>query len=350
MHEAVRAAGRLFPLSLPSRGTCTIGGNLATNAGGVQVLRYGTARQLTLGIEVVTADGEIWDGLRDLRKDNTGYDLRDLYIGSEGTLGIITAASLRLFPLPRQEETAFAALPSIEAALAFLGLARARLGELLTSFELIAATSLALVARHLPEMPLPYGAASFTAPWHVLVQASGDANVAERLEATLAEGLQAGHLIDAVVARSLAQARELWTVREGGLGEAMRRAGGAIGHDVSITVSRIPKFLSDAEARLREQWPDVLIAVHGHLGDGNLHYNVLLPPQQRTADAAQRVHRMVYDSVAELAGSFSAEHGIGQIKTDELRRYKSSVELGLMRAIKMALDPKGLMNPGKVLI
>jgi FAD/FMN-containing dehydrogenase len=339
----------LFPLSLPSRGSCTIGGNLATNAGGVQVLRYGTMRQLTLGLEVVTPLGEIWDGLRELRKDNTGYDLRDLYIGSEGTLGIITAASLRLVSPPRQEQTAFAALPTIEAALALLGRARLALGESLTSFELIAGSSLDLVATWVPEAPLPYAGASLAAPWHVLIEAGGEEGISARLEAMLGDALEEGLINDAVVASSLAQSRQLWELRETRLGEAARRSGGSLGHDVSLPVSRIPEFLRRTGERVRGDWAEARIMLHSHLGDGNVHYNVQLPPGMRSAENATRVHRIVHDTAAELDGSFSAEHGVGQSKLAEIARYKSPVELGLMRAIKAALDPLGLMNPGKVL-
>lgn len=349
VQDAAREAGRLFPLSLPSRGSCTLGGNLATNAGGVQVLRYGTTRQLTLGLEVVTPKGEIWDGLKDLRKDNTGYDLRDLYIGSEGTLGIITAASLRLFPRPQEEQTAFAALPSIEAVLGFLGLARAQLGAALTSFELVSGFSLALVAEQLPGTPLPYGGASRDAPWHVLVQVSGEAGIGTRLEALLEAGLEAGLLRDGVLARSLAQSRDLWKLREDWIGEAARRAGGSVIHDISLAVSRIPVFLAEVETRLNAEWPDSRAVLLCHVGDGNVHYNVLVPPGEARAGFSRRVRRIIHDIVASLNGSFSAEHGVGQSKTDDLLRYKSAVELRLMRAIKDALDPSGLMNPGKVL-
>lgn len=349
VQQRVREAGRLFPLSLPSRGSCTLGGNLATNAGGVQVLRYGTARQLTLGLEVVTPEGEIWDGLKDLRKDNTGYDLRDLYIGSEGTLGIITAASLRLFPLPQEEQTAFAALPSIDAVLVFLGEARARLGATLTSLELISGFSLALVAEQLPAPPLPYDGASRAAPWHVLIQVSGEAGIGARLEALLESSLAAGVLRDAVVAQSLAQSQDLWKLREDWIGEAARRAGGNVIHDVSLAASRIPAFLEQADTRLRAEWPDSQAVVLCHVGDGNVHYNVLIPRGESLPAFSRRVRRIIHDIVSGLNGSFSAEHGVGQSKTDDLQRYKSDVELRLMRTIKDALDPRGLMNPGKIL-
>ena len=349
LQDAVREVGRIFPLSLPSRGSCTIGGNLATNAGGVQVLRYGTARHLTLGLEVVTAQGEIWNGLKDLRKDNTGDDLRDLFIGSEGTLGIITAASLRLYPLPREEQTGFAALPSIEAVLAFLNQARTELGDALTSFELVSGFSLALVAKELPSTPLPYGGASLAAPWHVLVQVSGEEGVGARLEALLEAGLAAGRLQDAILAQSLTQSQDLWKLREDWIGEAARRAGGSVIHDISLAVSQIPAFLSEVETRIVAEWPDSHAVLLCHVGDGNVHYNVLIPPGENPAIFTRRVRRIVHDTVSSLNGSFSAEHGVGQSKTGDLLRYKSNIELRLMHAIKDALDPQCLMNPGKIL-
>ena len=351
VQAAARDAGRLFPLSLGSEGSCTIGGNLATNAGGTQVLRYGNARALALGLEVVTPTGEIWDGLRGLRKDNTGYDLRDLYIGSEGTLGIITAATLRLFPLPAAEKTAFIAFPSAAAAVAFLAAARAGFGAALTGFELISGPVLDLVARHQPDSVLPYGAAERRAPWHALIEISGsdtDEHTTTRLEAVLAAAIERGEVVHAVIAAHARQAQALWTLRHRTIGEALRREGGSVSHDISLPISRIAAFLADIEAALQRLLPGAVVYPYGHLGDGNLHYNVI-PPANAPADARTRIQRLVYDAVVTEGGSFAAEHGIGQLKPSELARYKSPLELRLLRALKAALDPNGLMNPGKVL-
>ncbi|CAH2598814.1 FAD-binding oxidoreductase [Rhodovastum atsumiense] len=352
VQAAANEAGRLFPLSLGSEGSCTIGGNLGTNAGGTQVLRYGNARQLTLGLEVVTPSGEIWDGLKGLRKDNTGYDLRDLYIGSEGTLGIITAATLRLFPQPAAERTAFVAFPSLPAAVEFLAVARIGLGESLTAFEVISSTCLDLVRRHIPQASFPGDAEERSAPWHALVEIGGsddESATAQRLERVLANALERGLLRNAVIASSIAQSQALWHLRDALLGEALRRAGGATSHDISVPVSRIPAFIVEAEARLQRLVPGVQIYAFGHLGDGNLHYNALPPAELRSPQTHEQLRRLVHDAAVAQGGSISAEHGLGQVKNKELARYKSTVELQLMRAIKAALDPQGLMNPGKVL-
>ena len=351
VQATARDAGRLFPLSLGSEGSCTIGGNLATNAGGTQVLRYGNARALALGLEVVTPTGDVWDGLRGLRKDNTGYDLRDLYIGSEGTLGIITAATLRLFPLPAAEKAAFIAFPSAVAAVAFLAAARAGFGAALTGFELISGPLLDLVARHQPEAVLPYGAAERSAPWHALIEISGsdtDAHATSRLEAVLAAAIERGEVIHAVIAAHARQAQALWALRHRIIGETLRREGGSVSHDISLPISRIAAFLADIEEALRRLLPGTVVYPYGHLGDGNLHYNVI-PPQHAPAEVRPQIRRLVYDAVVAGGGSFGAEHGIGQSKPAELARYKSALELRLMRAIKAALDPHDLMNPGKAL-
>jgi FAD/FMN-containing dehydrogenase len=349
LQEAARGADRLFPLSLAAEGSCELGGNLSTNAGGTGVLRYGNARDLVLGLEVVLPSGEIWNGLRGLRKDNTGYDLKHLFIGAEGTLGIITAAVLKLFPLPRSRATAIAAVRAPEEALRLLGLALARCGERLTAIELFSHRCLELVLEHFPGTSRPFAT---DYPQYVLVDVSdaGDAAAAV-LEAMLADALDKGVALDAVMAQSESQALALWSLREN-ISEAQAREGPNIKHDISVPVSAVPRFVAATDAELARAFPGVRMIVFGHMGDGNLHYNVS-PPAGVAADAFMRelpaVNRIVHDSVARFGGSISAEHGIGQLKRDELKRYKSGTELELMRAIKRTLDPLGIMNPGKVL-
>ncbi len=350
LQAAAAQAGRLFPLSLAAEGSCQIGGNLSTNAGGVQVLRYGNARDLTLGLEVVLANGEIWDGLRGLRKDNTGYDLKHLFIGAEGTLGIITAAVLKLFPLPRANATAWLAIASPAAAVRLLADLQARFASTLTACELVSDIALGLVRQHIPG-PHPALSAS---PWHLLIElsAGGDeGELREALGSLLAEALASGTISDAVLAQSGEQARRLWAMREN-IGEAQRIDGLSIKHDVSVPISRIPEFVQRADQALTEAFPGLRIVAFGHIGDGNLHYNQSQAAAGLNAAfvAVQpTVNRIVHDLVDELGGSISAEHGIGQLKRDELLRYKSPVEIEMMRAIKRVLDPQGLMNPGKVL-
>jgi len=350
---AAREAGRLFPLSLGSEGSCTIGGNLGTNAGGTQVLRYGNARELTLGLEVVTAEGQVWNGLRGLRKDNTGYALRDLYIGSEGTLGIITAATLKLYPLPLAQQTAFVALPSIEAAVAFLSKARAGFGAGLTTFELLSDTALGLIEQHVPEQSIPLKGSD--QPWYALLELSdseGEDHARARFEAVLGAAFDDSLLSGAVVAASLQQSQSLWCLRDQALAEAQKRDGGNVKHDISVPISQIPAFLKATAAALQAQFPGVRPVAFGHLGDGNLHYNVAHPPGQHAAFVLANedaIHALVHDSVHAHGGSISAEHGIGQNKRDCLPRYKTNVELDLMRRLKQAFDPLGLLNPGKVL-
>jgi FAD/FMN-containing dehydrogenase len=352
VQEAAAAAGRLFPLSLAAQGTCTIGGNLATNAGGVQVLRYGNARALCLGLEVVTATGAVWDGMRALRKDNTGYDLRDLFIGSEGTLGVITAAVLQLFPRPAAQVAAFVAVPSPAAALALLSRAQQRLGPALTAFELVSDTCLGLVERHVPAARRPLAEAS---PWYVLMELSdarGEAEAVESFESVLEAALEQGDATDAAVSASVAQFRSLWALRED-ISEAQGAEGPTIKHDIALPIVRIPEFIAATDASLGRHFPGLRMVVFGHLGDGNLHYN-LSPPAggiDKAAFAALEapVNRLVHDAVHAHGGSISAEHGLGLLRRDESARYKSAVELQLMRAIKHALDPLDLMNPGKLL-
>ncbi|MEI2416971.1 FAD-binding oxidoreductase [Orrella sp. JC864] len=354
VQDAARQAGRLFPLSLAAEGSCTVGGNLATNAGGTQVLRYGNTRELALGLEVVTPQGELWQGLRGLRKDNTGYCLRDLYIGSEGTLGVITAATFRLYPLPVAQSTALLALPGLDEAVQVLAHARAGFAAALTGFELMAADVLAQVSACFPEQRLPFSGAPAQSPWFALLEVSdseSQAHARDRFEAVLGGVIEAGLAADVVIAQSVEQSRALWHLRES-IPLAEARTGKSIKHDVSLPASRIADFVKTTNALLQQRYPGVRNVVFGHLGDGNLHYNVARAPGQDEAAllALQpEVYRLVHDSVHAHGGSISAEHGVGQLKRDELPRYKDPVELDLMRRIKLALDPQGIMNPGKVL-
>ena len=354
VQDAVRDAGRLFPLSLAAEGSCTIGGNLATNAGGIQVLRYGMMRELTLGLEVVTAQGDIWHGLCGLRKDNTGYDLRDLFIGSEGTLGIITAATLKLYPLPAARCTALLALSSIEDAIAMLTLARRGFGPSLTGFELMAGTSLEEVVRCFPQQHLPFQGATASLPWYALLELSdteSEIHARERFESVLGEAIESGRVQDAVIAGSIAQGNALWHLRES-IPMAEKESGKSIKHDVSIPVSRMAVFVRDTNRALQQAFPGIRHVIFGHLGDGNLHYNVARGSDWSESDLLARqdaVFELVHDSVHAVGGSISAEHGVGQLKRDSLLRYKDPIELALMHSIKLALDPQGIMNPGKVL-
>ncbi len=351
VQEAAQAAGRLFPLSLASEGSCRIGGNLSTNAGGVQVLRYGNTRDLVLGLEVVLPDGRVWDGLRGLRKDNTGYDLKQLFIGAEGTLGIVTAAVLKLFPAIRSRATAWVAVPDPRAAVRLLGMLRAACGDRVSAFEIVGRTALGLVLRHIPGARDPLAGAP---AWTVLVELSDpavDAPLDDQLQAVLGEAFAQGLAGDAALAASGAQAQALWALRED-ISEAQRIEGVSIKHDVSVPVSRIPDFLERASEALAARWPDVRVVAFGHIGDGNLHYNLSKSVADDNAAFVARtpeVNRIVHDLVCELGGSISAEHGLGQLKREEVLRYKPALEMELMRRVKQAFDPAGLMNPGKVL-
>jgi FAD/FMN-containing dehydrogenase len=354
LHDIQQAAsqqGMLFPLSLAAEGSCTIGGNLATNAGGTGVLRYGNTRELCLGLEVVTAQGELWDGLRGLRKDNTGYDLRDLYIGAEGTLGVITGAVLKLFPQPKAGITALVALASCRDALELLSLAQETAGPTLTGYELMSDVCLRLVGKHFPNLPRPFPQ---THPQYALLELSShesEQHAVRLLEATIENALEAGLAQDAVVATSIAQSRALWAIREH-IPLAQAAAGKNIKHDISVPISRIADFVEQTDTLLAHAWPGVQVVCFGHLGDGNLHYNIAPPegtPHEAFLAYQGDINRIVHDSVAGFGGSISAEHGIGALKRDELPRYKAQVELDLMRAIKAALDPLGIMNPGKIL-
>ena len=351
VQDAAAKAGFLFPLSLAAEGSCTIGGNLSTNAGGTQVVRYGNARDLCLGLEVVNAQGETWNGLAGLRKDNTGYDLRDLFIGSEGTLGVITAATLKLYPMPAATLTAWAAVPDVERAVQFLGRAHRELGAGLTGFEMMGQFALSLVTRHFPQQRVPFQADS---PFCVLVENSdheSESHARAQFESLLEAAMEDGCVTDAVVAENLKQAQQLWHIRES-IPLAQAEEGLNIKHDISIPVSRIPAFCEATDALLRAAIPGVRLVNFGHLGDGNLHYNVQAPvgsdPLAFLRDWEPRVNEIVHDSVQEFGGSISAEHGIGSLKVDKLPHYKDPAALAMMRAIKRALDPQNIMNPGRV--
>jgi FAD/FMN-containing dehydrogenase len=351
VQDAAAEQGLLFPLSLAAEGICTIGGNLATNAGGTQVLRYGNARELCLGLEVVTPNGELWQGLSGLRKNNAGYDLRDLFIGSEGTLGVITAATLKLFPRPAAVVTALAACPGIDAAVGLLNLARTQLGPGLTAFELMERFALGLVERHFPQLPRPLPGA----PWTVLLELSGtepEAVEQARLSALLEAAMAGGLINDAVLASAIAQSNALWHLREA-IPLAQSQEGLNIKHDIALPVSAIPAFVQHMAKLLEQATPGARVVCFGHLGDGNLHYNLQAPecvaPGDFLAHSEGPVNSLVYDEVLRRGGSLSAEHGIGALKRDELARRGDPVALGMMRAIKRAIDPDGLMNPGRVL-
>ncbi|MFO1502275.1 MAG: FAD-binding oxidoreductase [Steroidobacteraceae bacterium] len=350
VQAAAEAAGRYFPLSLGSEGTCQIGGNLATNAGGTAVLRYGMMRELTLGIEAVLADGSLFSQLSPLRKDNTGYDLKGLLIGSEGTLGIITAACLKLYPAVRTHATAWIALASATDALSVLALLRERSADRLVTCELVPQAALELVLRHIPAARDP-GVAP--APWYLLVElaSSGDDELDALLEGALGAALQQRLIQDAAVARNGAQREDFWRLRES-VPAAQRAAGASLKHDVSVPVARIPAFIERGAALVERQIPEGFLVAYGHIGDGNLHFNVNQRAGADPAAFAAReapLKRAVHDLVASMGGSFSAEHGIGQLKVAELERYAQPAELAAMRAIKQALDPNGILNPGKVL-
>jgi len=354
VQKAAEAADRLFPLSLGAEGSCQIGGNLSTNAGGVQVVRYGNARELVLGLEVVLPDGRVWDGLRGLRKDNTGYHLKHLFIGAEGTLGVITAAVLKLFPRPAWRETAFAAVPSPEAALGLFERARNEAADAITAFEFLSRRCLEIAAAHVPGVADPLAAPH---PFYALIElsgfggADGRRRLRETMERLLAGALEAGIVTDATIAASATQAKALWRIREA-VPEAQPALGASIKHDVAVPVSKVPAFLAEAAPAAENAVRGVRVVAFGHLGDGNLHFN-LSQPEGMDGKAflaeRERLNRIVHDIVAGLGGSFSAEHGIGKLKKSELRRYRTAEELALMRALKQALDPKGIMNPGTVL-
>jgi FAD/FMN-containing dehydrogenase len=350
VQQAASHADRLFPLSLAAEGTCQIGGNLSTNAGGITVLRYGNARDLVLGLEVVLPDGQVWDGLRGLRKDNTGYDLKQLFLGAEGTLGIITAAVLKLFPKPIERVTAFVAINDLGSAIELLARCRAGSGDAVTSFELLPRIGIDLGRKHIAGVVEPLAERR---DYYVLIEltaAVAGSGLRETLERTLAKALEDELVADATVAASVEQARRLWFVREAVV-ELQKFGGASIKHDISLPVSRVPEFLPRAIAAVAEAQPGIRPVPFGHVGDGNVHFNLYQPEgMDRAAFLARQpeMNRIVHDIVAELGGSFSAEHGIGRLRRDDMQRYKPPLELELMRRIKQAIDPDNIMNPGKV--
>jgi D-lactate dehydrogenase (cytochrome) len=351
VQHAAESVDCLFPVSLGAEGSCQIGGNISTNAGGTGVLRYGNTREQVLGLEVVLPDGRIWNGLRALRKDNTGYDLKQLFIGGEGTLGIITAAVLKMYPRARDQQTAFCALKDLHSSLALLGRARNATGDQVTGFELVPRIGLTMGAELVPGIADP-----FVEPhqWYALIELSSsrpDAGLREVLEGMLGEALEEGEVVDAVVAESLEQRKALWKIREG-IPEAQKKAGGSIKHDVSVPVAQVPFFIERASRAVEAAMPGVRVVPFGHLGDGNIHFNLSQPvdaDKQAFLDRWEEMNRIVHDIVVAMEGSISAEHGIGRLKKGELAHYKSPVELDLMRRIKQALDPQGIMNPGNIL-
>ena len=353
VQAAAESVDRLFPLTLGSQGSCMIGGNVATNAGGTAVLRYGNMRELVLGLEVVLADGRIWNGLRTLRKDNTGYDLRSLFIGSEGTLGVITKVALQLLPRPRSRATAMLAMRSPSATVDFLGRSQETFGSLIEAFELLSASQVQMILNHVPGNRNPFGSSY---PWYALLElASTEVNapLAQRLEAIATQALEDGLLQDALIAQSLQQQEDLWRLRHS-VSESNRAHGVNFTHDVAVPIAAVPNFLERADRLIGESFPEAETSCVSHLGDGNVHYTVIFPypAASQIANASElgcRVTRIVHDLAMALGGSFAAEHGIGQRYRELLRRYKSSIELALFDTLKATLDPKGLLNPGKVL-
>lgn len=351
VQRIAREADLYFPLSLGGEGSCRIGGNMSTNAGGINVLRYGSARELMLGLEVVLPDGQIWNGLRTLRKDNTGYALRQLFVGAEGTLGIISAVALKLFPYPHERQTALIALDTPQAALEVFKRLRTATGDTVSACELIPRNGLDIGMKNMPGSREPFAARH---PWHLLIEASAPRHdgLRDALEQTLQSALDEGLAADVVVAESEQQRKDLWRLREINAGGHQHQEGGLIKHDIAVPVSRVPEMIARATGSVERAVPGIRVIAFGHMGDGNVHFNLLQPlgadPSEFMA-LREQCNRIVHDIVHELDGSISAEHGIGQLKLDEMVRYKSTVELDLMQRIKAALDPAGLMNPGKVL-
>ena len=345
--DAADDKGLLLPLSLAAEGTCTIGGTLSTNAGGVNVLRYGMAREQVLGLEAVLADGRVLDLLRTLRKDNTGYDLKQLFIGAEGTLGIVTAAALKLYPKPAVRCTAFLAVPDIMAAVTLLARLQAATGGLVNAFEILPRIGLELVLAHIPETSDPFGAPS---PWYVLAEVSGMEALKEVFERALEGAFDDGLAGDAVIAASEAQRAALWKLRES-MSEAQKKDGPSLKHDVSVPVAAVADFMAKASAAVVAKLPEGRPVPFGHLGDGNIHFNIQAAKGADMTSFLARwdeIARIVHDVVRDFGGSFSAEHGIGVMKRSDLKRYKSPVEVDLMRALKRTLDPKNILNPGKL--
>ena len=347
VQAAARDAGLWFPLSLGAEGSCQIGGNLATNAGGTNVLRYGTARQQVLGIEVVLADGTTWNGLRSLRKDTGGYDMKQVFLGSEGTLGIITAATLRLLPKYPQTQTALVALPSARAAMQLLGRLRAATADQVQAFELLSDTAMNFALRHGAGLKSPLAASH---PWTALIEAA-TSQADTSFEATLMAALEDGLVLDAVLAKNNSEAQQLWRIRHA-IPAAQAAEGASLKHDIAVPIGRIDEFLGRAEELLRDLLPRARVVAFGHVGDGNLHYNVTQPvgdDAERFLRDGEQASAAIYELVHELEGSFSAEHGVGTLKKAYLQRFRSSTEIKLMRALKQALDPANTLNPGKVI-
>ena len=351
VQKAARNVGTQFPLSLGAEGSCRIGGNLSTNAGGKGVLRFGNARDLVLGLEVVLPDGRVWDGLRGLRKDNTGYDLKHLFVGAEGTLGIITAAVLKLFPLPRSRETAMAGTTDPTSVLDLFSRARSHCGDTLTAFEMMPRIGMEFGVRHTAGGVDPFDGPH---PYYAIIELTGPQagnELREVLEAVLEAALEDGLINDAVIASSEAQAEDLWRIREN-LHESQKHEGGSIKHDISVPVSRVPEFIERASEIVEKDTPGIRIVGFGHVGDGNIHFNLSQPVGADKGAFLARwghINRLVHDVACEMGGSFSAEHGVGMMKREELRRRKPKVEVELMTRIKAALDPGNIMNPGKLL-
>lgn len=340
----------LFPLSLASEGSCTIGGNISTNAGGINVLRYGMARDLVLGIEVVLANGEIWNNLISLRKDNRGYDLKQLFIGSEGTLGIITSAVLKLFPATRNIETALFAIPNTDAAIELLGLARNASADLLTAYELVSRVGMEMVIKHIPGAKEPI---KEKYKWYILIEFSSSSknNLRQQMEDLFELALNKNIVLDGVIAESTQQRKELWTLRDG-LNEAQKPEGGSIKHDISVPINNVSKFIYSASKCVEEFIPNSRVVAFGHIGDGNIHFNISQPLKQDKKEFLNKwtdVNKLVFDIVKNLDGSFSAEHGIGKLKREELQNYNPTIEINLMKSIKSSFDPNNILNPGKVL-
>ena len=354
LQDVVADGGLFFPLSLAAEGSCSIGGNISTNAGGTNVLRYGNTRDLVLGLEVVLPDGSVWNGLSGLRKDNTGYDLKHLFIGAEGTLGFVTAATLKVFPAANSRSTAWLAVSDPEAAVSLYGDARQQMGDEMVAFELLPQLALDMVVEHIAGCRNPLGESAAEGLWHVLVEftsARSQASLDEQLITFLEDALAGGLVVDGAVASSDAQRDDFWRIRHG-ISEAQKQAGASIKHDVSLPISRLAEFLGTADRRVASLLPGVRPVPFGHLGDGNLHYNLSQPPDMNPDDFLERwgeLNEAVHELAVEMGGSFSAEHGIGYLKAAELERLTSPVELALLRSVKGALDPQGIMNPGKVL-
>ena len=347
VQQAALAAGRMFPLSLTAEGSCQIGGNLSTNAGGINVLRYGTARQQVLGLEVVLADGTVWNGLRSLRKDTAGFDMKQLFIGSEGTLGIITAATLKLYPDPGETATVFVALGSANQAVELLALLREKLGDRIQAFELMSDRCLRFVRRHIPDVTLPFGDEH---RWFVLCEVVV-AESRSAVEDALAQAIEDELIVDAIIAKNQAESDRLWKLRHS-ISEAQKPEGANLKHDVAVPIGRIGDFLSAGEELIESLLPESRLVAFGHVGDGNLHYDVAQPVGangDKFLRTGQALTEAIYDLVARMGGSFSAEHGIGILKKTYLQKYRGGAEIELMRAMKNALDPKNTLNPGKVI-